>query len=127
MTFRKAEYILDFAQKTHSGVFDPNTVAQTSDEAAIRELSALRDVGVWTAEMILLFGLQRSDIFSFDDLAIRRGLRTLYRHRAVDRKLSEKYRRRFHPYGSVASLYLWTVAGGAMPELADPKPKNKGK
>ena len=62
---------------------------------------------MWTAEMILLFCLQRSDIFSFDDLAIQRGLRMVYRHRKIDRKLFEKYRRRFSPYGSVASLYLW--------------------
>ena len=127
MTFRKAEYILDFAQKVHSGAFDPNAVAQMPDDAAIRALSALKGVGVWTAEMILLFCLQRPDIFSFDDLAIQRGLRMVYRHRVIDRKLFEKYRRRFSPYGSVASLFLWAVAGGAIPELTDTKPKNKGK
>lgn len=64
--------------------------------------------------MILLFCLQRPDIFSFDDLAIQRGLRMVYHYRKIDRKLFEKYRRRFSPYCSVASLYFWAAAGGAV-------------
>ena len=127
MTFRKAEYITDFAERVHNGTFHPETVAEMSDEDAIRELSALKGIGVWTAEMILLFCLQRPDVFSYDDLAIQRGLRMVYHHRKIDRKLFEKYRRRFHPYCSVASLYLWAVAGGAIPEMKDYKPKNEKK
>lgn len=119
MTFRKAEYITDFAGKIHTGAFDLDTVEHMSDEDAIQELSALKGIGVWTAEMILLFCMQRPDIFSYDDLAIQRGLRMVYHHRSIDRKLFEKYRRRFSPYGSVASLYLWAVSGGAIPEMKD--------
>lgn len=52
MTFRKAEYITDFAERVHSGAFDPEGIRQKSDEDAIRELSALKGIGVWTAEMI---------------------------------------------------------------------------
>ena len=125
MTFRKAEYITDFAKKVHDGDFDLQAVSQMSDEEAIKELSSLKGIGVWTAEMILLFCLQRPDILSFDDLAIQRGLRMVYHHRKIDRKLFEKYRRRFRPYGSVASLYLWAVSGGAIPEMRDYAPKNK--
>lgn len=119
MTFRKAEYIRDFAEKVHSGVFDLEAVTQMSDEDAIRELSALKGIGVWTAEMILLFCMQRPNIFSYDDLAILRGLRMVYHHRSIDRKRFEKYRRRFSPYCSVASLYFWAVAGGAIPGMKD--------
>ena len=54
----------------------------------------------------------------------------VYHHRKIDRKLFEKYRRRFSPYCSVASLYLWAAAGGAVPGLKDyataQKPKRKG-
>lgn len=125
MTFRKAEYITDFAKKVHDGDFDLQAVSQMSDEEAIKALSSLKGIGVWTAEMILLFCLQRPDILSFDDLAIQRGLRMVYHHRKIDRKLFEKYRRRFRPYGSVASLYLWAVSGGAIPEMRDYAPKNK--
>lgn len=127
MTFRKAEYITDFAQKVSDGTFDLDGIWQKSDEEAIRELSALKGIGVWTAEMILLFCMQRPDIFSYDDLAIQRGLRMVYHHRKIDRKLFERYRRRFSPYCSVASLYLWAVAGGAIPEMRDYKPKTAKK
>lgn len=125
MTFRKAEYITDFAEKVHTGAFDLDAVEHMSDEDAVRELSALKGIGNWTAEMILLFCMQRPDIFSYDDLAIQRGFRMVYHHRGIDRKLFEKYRRRFSPYCSVASLYLWAVAGGAIPEMRDHKPKSK--
>ena len=127
MTFRKAEYITDFAEKVHDGVFDLEAVAQMPDDAAIKELVSLKGIGVWTAEMILLFCLQRPDIFSYDNLAIQRGLRMVYHHRKIDRKLFEKYRRRFSPYCSVASLYLWAVAGGAIPGMRDYKPKTQKK
>lgn len=122
MTFRKVEYIRDFADKVHSGVFDLEAISEMNDQDAIKELSSLKGIGVWTAEMILLFCLQRPDIFSFDDLAIQRGLRMVYHHRKIDRKLFEKYRRRFSPYCSVASLYLWAVSGGAIPEMKDYAP-----
>ena len=125
MTFRKAEYITDFAEKVHNGLFDLNAVAKMTDEEAIRALSTLKGIGVWTAEMILLFCLQRSNIFSYDDLAIQRGLRMIYHHRSIDRKLFEKYRRRFSPYCSTASLYLWAVSGAASPEMKDYKPQRR--
>ena len=125
MTFRKAEYITDFAEKVHTGAFDLDAVAHMGDADAIRALSSLKGIGVWTAEMILLFCLQRPDILSYDDLAIQRGLRMVYHHRDIDRSRFERYRRRFSPYCSVASLYLWAVSGGAIPELKDYKPKSK--
>ncbi len=126
MTFRKVAYMKDFAEKVHSGAFDLHAVESMPDADAIRALSSLKGIGVWTAEMILLFCLQRPDVFSYDDLAIQRGLRMVYHHRKIDRKLFEKYRRRFSPCGSVASLYLWAVSGGAIPEMKDCAPQKKG-
>lgn len=117
MTFRKTDYILDFARKVDCGEFDLDAVAEKSDAEAIAALSSLKGIGVWTAEMILLFCLQRPDIFSFGDLAILRGMRMVYRHKEIDRKRFEMYRRRFSPYCSVASLYFWAVAGGALERM----------
>lgn len=125
MTFRKAEYITDFARKVYSGEFNLQAISEMPDQEAIKQLSSLKGIGVWTAEMILLFCLQRPDIFSYNDLAIQRGLRMVYHHRKIDRKLFEKYRRRFSPYCSIASLYFWAVAGGAIPEMKDYAPKSK--
>ena len=125
MTFRKAEYIKDFADQVYNGSFDLTEIQEMSDEEAIRKLSSLRGIGIWTAEMILLFSLGRKNIFAYDDLAVQRGLRMVYHHRRIDRKLFERYRRRFSPYCSIASLYLWKVAAGGIPELKDHAPKKK--
>ena len=75
--------------------------------------------------MILLFCMQRPNVLSFGDLAIQRGMRMVYHHRKIDRKLFEKYRRRLSPYCSVASLYFWAVAGGAIPGMKDFAPKKQ--
>lgn len=125
ITFRKAGYITDFAMKIRDNEFDLEGIWEKSDQQAIAELASLKGIGVWTAEMILLFCMQRPNVFSFDDLAIQRGLRMVYHHRKIDRKLFEKYRRRFSPYCSVASLYLWAVAGGAIEGMKDYAPKKK--
>ena len=119
-TFKKADCILDFASRVKSGSFDIEAVGKMSDEDAIDALSSLKGVGIWTAEMILLFCLERPNVFSFGDLAILRGMRMVYRHREITRERFEKYRRRLSPYCSIASLYFWAVAGGALPDLTDP-------
>ncbi|MBQ6455387.1 MAG: DNA-3-methyladenine glycosylase 2 family protein [Eggerthellaceae bacterium] len=110
ITFTKAGYIKGFAEKVVSGEFDIDAVEHMDDTEAIAALSALPGIGVWTAEMLLLFNLGRSDILSFGDLAIHRGMRMVYHHRKVTRKMFEKYRHRYSPYGSVASLYLWAIS-----------------
>lgn len=125
ISFRKAECIKNFARKVIINEFNISAVKEMSDSDAIKELTKLKGIGVWTAEMILLFCLQRQNIFSFDDLAIQRGLRMIYHHRKIDRKLFEKYRKRFTPYCSIASLYIWAVSGGAIPDMKDYAPKTK--
>lgn len=127
ISFRKADYILDFAEKVRNGEVNLEEIESMSDEEVISALSSLKGIGVWTAEMLLLFCLQRPNVFSFGDLAILRGLRMIYHHRRITRELFEKYRRRFSPYCSVVSLYLWAVAGGAIPEMRDYAPKTKTK
>ena len=125
LSYRKVSYIKDFAQKVYSGDFDVEKLAAMSDEEVVKALSSLKGIGVWTAEMLMLFCMQRRDIVSFGDLAIIRGMRMLYRHREIDRKKFERYRKRYSPYGSVASLYLWAISAGTIEELNDPAPKKK--
>lgn len=126
-TYKKVDYILDFAGKVASGELNLTELSQLPDEEFIAELSKLKGIGVWTAEMILLFCLQRPNVFSYGDLAILRGVRMVYHHRVITKDLFEKYRRRFSPYCSVASLYFWAVAGGAIPEMKDYAPKKSQK
>jgi DNA-3-methyladenine glycosylase II len=119
ITFKKADYIKDFAEKVRCGEFDIDALRYMPDSEVIKELSALKGIGVWTAEMLLIFCLQRPNVVSFGDLGIQRGLRMLYHHRKIDRKLFDKYARRYSPYGTVASLYLWAISSGAIPEMRD--------
>ena len=123
MTYKKADYILDLAEQINSGTFDPERLWSMSDADVIKELTKLNGVGVWTAEMILTFCMQRPDIVRFGDLAILRGMRILYRHNQIDRVRFDRYRKRYSPYGTIASLYLWAIACGAIPGLTDPAVK----
>ena len=107
---RKIEYIKAFSDKVLSGEFDLSSVNNLSDEEVISTLSSLKGIGVWTAEMLLIFCLRRPNVFSFGDLTIKRGLCILYGHKQIDKTLFEKYRRRFSPYCSIASFYLWAVS-----------------
>lgn len=123
LSFRKVEYIRDAACRFESGEFDVNSFNSLTDYEIVEKLSQLKGVGVWSAEMLMLFSMQRPDVLSFGDLAILRGLRMIYHHRRIDRKLFDKYRRRFSPFNSVASLYIWAVAGGAIEGMKDYAPK----
>lgn len=125
MTFRKADYIKDFATKIYSREFDIEALNAMSDKDVIKELSALKGIGAWTAEMLMTFSMQRPNIISFGDLAIHRGMRMLYHHKNIDKERFAKYARRYSPYATVASLYLWAIAGGAIPEMHDYAPKKK--
>jgi DNA-3-methyladenine glycosylase II len=127
LSFRKVEYIKNIAEKTDRKELDLLKLQSLSDDEIILELSKLKGIGVWTAEMIMLFSLQRKDILSYGDLAIVKGMRMLYHHREIKQKKFHTYKRRYSPYGSVASLYLWVIAGGLMPEMKDYVPQKKKK
>ncbi|MCL2873358.1 MAG: DNA-3-methyladenine glycosylase 2 family protein [Defluviitaleaceae bacterium] len=106
MSLRKAGYIKSAAEAD----IDFDILPQLSDEDVISRLTALPGIGVWTAEMLLLFSLKRYDILSYSDLAIRRGIMNLYGIEKVTKADFEKYRKKYSPYGSVASLYLWELS-----------------
>lgn len=123
ISLRKASYIKALSQAIVAGELDLATLPDLPDQKVVQELVKQKGIGPWTAEMILIFSLQRPDIVSYGDLAILRGMRMLYRHRQITPELFRKYQRRYSPYGTVASLYLWAIAGGALPELTDPAPQ----
>jgi len=127
MTMRKAEYIKEIAASVWQGDLNLSELQKMPDAEVCKRLCQIKGIGVWTAEMLLTFSLQRPDVMSWGDLAIQRGLRMLYRHRAITPALFAKYKKRYSPYGTVASLYLWAIAGGACPALSDPAPNKKAK
>lgn len=108
---RKAEYIHSAAQAVVEGRLDLNELAQMSDETAIEALCALKGVGRWTAEMLLMFSLGRRDVLSYGDYGIRAGLCRI--HGLAEEELTkekfEQYRRLYSPHGTVVSLYLWAA------------------
>lgn len=117
---RKAGYIKDMAVSVAEGRVDLEDLPNLDDEAVCRRLSELKGIGVWTAEMLMTFSLQRRDVLSWGDLAIQRGLRMLYRRRQITPAQFAGYKKRYSPYSSVASLYLWELAGGACEGYTDP-------
>lgn len=106
----KCRYVAGIAAAALSGALQLDALGEKPDAEVIEALVALPGVGVWTAEMFLLFTLLRPDVVSFGDLAIRRGMMRLYGKKTLSRDEFERYRRRYSPYGSVASLYLWEIS-----------------
>lgn len=112
ISMRKAGYIRGVAEAILEGKLDLALLPNLPDEEVIKEITSLKGLGRWSAEMLLIFALQRPDIVSWNDLAIRKGMMTLYGLRELEKEQFEEYRRRYSPYGTVASLYLWEIAAG---------------
>ena len=74
-----------------------------------KKLSSIKGVGVWTAEMLLIFTLGRPDVVGWETRAIRRGMAYLYGHRELTRPMFDRYRKRYSPTAR-RSLYLWHIA-----------------
>lgn len=110
MSLRKANYIKGIADAAISKEVDFNVLHTMTDEEIIHTLTSLKGVGIWTVEMLLIFSLCRPDIVSYRDLAICRGMMNLYKLKELPKEKFEKYRKRYSPYGSVASLYLWELS-----------------
>ena len=105
---RKTEYIADLAQHFADGKIHARSWPRMSDEEIIAELTDVRGIGRWTAEMFLIFNLLRPDVFPLDDLGLQKGICVNYfKGRRVSlarmRKLGESWR----PWRSVATWYLW--------------------
>ncbi|MEI6205568.1 MAG: hypothetical protein WCP20_02175 [Desulfuromonadales bacterium] len=110
LSMRKAEYIKGLGDVAICGELDLVQLAELSDAEIIKKLSSLRGLGIWSAEMLLIFSLCRPDVVSWGDLAIRRGMINLYGLKSLSKEQFERYRKRYSPFGSVASLYLWAVS-----------------
>ncbi len=122
MSFRKAEYVKGIAEACANGKLDLEGLKELPDEEVVKALVSLKGIGPWTAEMMLIFSLGRRDVVSWGDLAIRRGMMSLYGLESMTRQEFDRYRSRYTPYGSVASLYIWELAH--RPELLEGPSRN---
>lgn len=110
MSTRKAGYIKDASYASISKTMDFENLYKLEDENFIKELTKLRGVGPWTAEMLLIHSLQREDIISYKDLGIRRGIERLYNIEDLTKEEFKVFEDRYTPYGTVASMYLWEIS-----------------
>jgi DNA-3-methyladenine glycosylase II len=108
----KAAAIRDVAAKAVSGVIPTRAAAnRMSDAALIERLTAIRGVGQWTVEMLLIFTLRRPDVFPVDDFGVREGYRIIHGLEAQPKpKAFAVIGQAYAPYRSMAALYLWRAA-----------------
>lgn len=108
LSARKCSYLIDLAMRFDTGALDPQGWPALDDEALIRELTQVRGIGRWTAEMFLIFSLARPDVLPLDDLGLQRAMRQSYnRGRPLTRARTLRIARVWAPWRSVATWYLW--------------------
>jgi len=105
---RKCEYISDLAQRFADGVLQVQRWPGMDDEEVIDDLTQVRGIGRWTAEMFLMFNLLRPDVFPLGDLGLQKALQVAYHGgRKVSLKTMKSRGERLRPWRSVATWYLW--------------------
>src|SRR5262249_17399410 len=105
---QKARYLLDLAERVASGELRLDRMARMRDEDVIESLIQVKGIGVWTAQMFLIFSLGRPDVFPHDDLGVRMAIRNLYGLEDLPTKeVSHKIAEPWRPYATVASWYCW--------------------
>jgi DNA-3-methyladenine glycosylase II len=129
----KARYVLDLAARVRSGQLDLAALHELDDEGVIRQLTAVKGIGRWSAEMLLIFGLGRPDVLPVDDLGFRAAVRREYGLQALPqaaalRALAEPWR----PWRTFATWYLWrsaaqdpTVAIPPVPNATAPRRRQR--
>ena len=107
ISWAKIKYIKDLAQKIQNGEMNPETLYDLKNEEVITELIKVKGIGNWTAEMVLIFTLNRDDVFSFGDLGLKKGLEKVYGLHNPTQKQTEKIISKWTPYKSFGSIALW--------------------
>lgn len=108
----KIAYLKDLAQKVMDGFPTIEELDLLTDEDIIQTLTQIKGVGVWTAQMLLIFRLHRLDVFPLNDLGIRKGVQKLYNLPEVPNPTSlQEIGQKWKPYRSLACWYLWRSLG----------------
>lgn len=107
ISYSKIKYIKGIAEAMKAGQLNYDQLIVLSDEEVITELTKLKGVGRWTAEMTLIFTLQRPDIFSMGDVGLRNAVAKLYHVDRDDQSAIANIAAQWKPYRSIACRYLW--------------------
>lgn len=106
-SWAKAGYLVNLAKVTQSGEFNPEKLRDLENDQAKYELIKLKGIGPWSAEMILMFTLNRPDIFSIGDMGLKNAVSNLYDIDKTDEEKIIKIAQKWSPYRTVACLHLW--------------------
>src|SRR3989441_6372822 len=110
---QKSSYLRDLAAKTHEGKLDFGRLPKLSDDEVIEHLTQVKGIGVWTAQMFLMFALRRKNVLPTGDLGVRTAIRKAYGLEELPKpEQIEELARGWHPYCTVASWYLWRSLEG---------------
>jgi len=105
---QKIKYIRDLSERIENGALDLREISSLPSDEVVRQLDEVKGIGRWTAEMFLMFVLGRTDVLPVDDLGLRKAAQKAYRLRKLPTKERfEKLSETWHPYCSIATLYLW--------------------
>jgi len=108
LSTQKSKYLKDLAEKTRDGLLDFARLQELSDEEVIKHLTQVKGIGVWTAQMFLMFTLRREDVLPTGDYGIQAAIKKHYKKRKMPKPhVMEKIARPWAPYRSVACWYLW--------------------
>lgn len=105
LSYQKIAYIKSVADAFLRDLIDHRQIKKMTDEEVIAQLTQIKGVGQWTAEMILIFTLNRPDVFSLGDLGLRNAIKNLYG--ITDKEKMLQLSQTWSPYRSTASWYLW--------------------
>jgi DNA-3-methyladenine glycosylase II len=105
---QKLSYIRDLAEKTLHGEIVFERLSQLTDAEVIQELTRVKGIGVWSAQMFLMFALRRQNVMPTGDYGIRAAIKKAYRKRNLPKPEEMlKLSRKWHPYCTLACYYLW--------------------
>ena len=104
----KISYIKDLSKKIESNQLNMESFSTKNDEYIIEQLTSVKGIGRWTAEMFLIFSLGRQDILPVSDLGLKKGIQLLYSLKELPKeKEIEQFAESWRPYRTVATWYLW--------------------
>jgi DNA-3-methyladenine glycosylase II len=107
VSWAKVKYIKDLAQKTLDGTLKLHLLNKMRDEEVIEHLIQVKGIGPWTAQMILMFSLDRQDILPLNDLGIQKAFQKLYKVKMGNQNKMIKIAGKWKPYRTIACRYLW--------------------
>ncbi|MFN5223357.1 MAG: DNA-3-methyladenine glycosylase family protein [Bacteroidota bacterium] len=114
---QKSSYVTSVAEHALRGELEFKNIVKLDDDQLIKQLTAIKGIGVWSAQMVMMFALQRPDVFPVGDLGIQISMKSQYGIKAEGKALHNKMHQiaeAWQPYRTLASRHLWAVRDGGI-------------